>query len=85
VRRVANLASRITLSLGMGVAEGLGDEQHRQSREGKGKHPNPIASLSVRYTHIDAYTLPHSSIGRQTCGEVRNTKPRSRVSVLPVA
>jgi hypothetical protein len=52
--RLANLASRVILSLGVGVAQRLGDEQHRQSYDGKGKHPHPIASRLVRYTHIDA-------------------------------
>jgi len=52
--RLANLASRVILSVGVGVTECLGDEQHRHDRDGKGKHPNPIASRLVRHTHIDA-------------------------------
>ena len=55
---MANLASRITLSLGVGVTECLRDEQQRHDRDRKGKHPHPIASRLVRHTHIDAYTLP---------------------------
>jgi hypothetical protein len=67
VRRLANLTSRIVLSLGMGVRQRLGNEKNGQCRQGESKHPYPVTSRLVRHTHIDGYTLPQSSIGRQTC------------------
>ena len=35
MRRLAKLASRLILSLGVGVSQGLGGEQHEQERQGK--------------------------------------------------
>ena len=35
VRRLTKLASRLILSVGVGVSQGLGGEQHEQERQGK--------------------------------------------------
>jgi hypothetical protein len=72
VRRLANLTSCLVLSLGVGVREGLGNKKNGQNRQGESKHSYPVISRLVRHTHIDGYTLPQSSIGRQTCVWVSN-------------
>jgi hypothetical protein len=67
MRRLADLTSRLVLSLRMGVRQRLGNEENGQGRQGESKHPYPVISRLVRHTHIDGYTLPQSSIGRQAC------------------
>jgi hypothetical protein len=64
VRRLANLAGRFILSLGMGVTQSLGNEQNGQHRHNESKHPHPVAYRPVLAAHLGGYTLPQSSIGR---------------------
>ena len=64
MRRLANLTSRLVLSIGMGVRQRLGNEKNGQGRQGEGKHSYPVISRVVLYTHLYAYTLPQSLIGR---------------------
>jgi len=67
MRRLADLTSRLVLSLRMGVRQRLGNEENGQGRQGESKRPYPVISRLVRHTHVDGYTLLQSSIGRQAC------------------
>jgi hypothetical protein len=64
VRRLANLTSCLVLSLGVGVRECLGNKKNGQDRQGESKHSYPVISRVALYTHLYAYTLPQSLIGR---------------------
>ena len=57
VCRLANLASRLVLSLGVGMRQGLGNEKNGQDRQGESKNPHPVTSRLVPMTHLDGYTL----------------------------
>jgi hypothetical protein len=64
MRRLANLTSRIVLSLGMGVRQRLGNEKNGQCRQGESKHPYPVTSRLVLVSTHRRSTLPQSYFGR---------------------
>jgi hypothetical protein len=59
VRRLANLASRLVLSLGVCVGKRLRSEKNGQDRQGQNKHSHPITSRLVPVTTHRRPTLPH--------------------------
>jgi hypothetical protein len=58
VCRLANLASRLVLSLGVGVRQGLGNKKNGQDRQGESKNPHPLTSRLVPMTHRWLHTTP---------------------------
>jgi hypothetical protein len=59
VGRLANLASRLVLSLGVRVGKRLRNEKNGQDRQDENEHPHPVASRLVPVTTHRRPTLPH--------------------------
>jgi hypothetical protein len=59
VRRLANLARRFVLSVGVGVRLRPGHQQKDQDRQSQRKKPDPFRSRLVPRTHLD--TAAHYS------------------------
>lgn len=53
MRRLAKLASRLILSLDVGVNQGLGGKQREQDCQRKSEHPDRVTSRVVTAKHLD--------------------------------
>ena len=58
MRRLANLARGLILSVCVGMSQGLRGEQHEQGRQGKGQHPNRVTPRVVPASHFDFEANP---------------------------
>ena len=74
VCRLAKLASRLILSLDVGVNQGLGGKQREQDRQGKSEHPDRVTSRVVAVSHLDFEATLAFSL---TLGLFRSEHPAS--------
>jgi hypothetical protein len=58
VRGLANLASGLILSLGVGVGQDLGSEENEHYGQGECQHPDPVRPRLVLASHLFFQTIP---------------------------